>query len=513
MDLVYANRERQDIGVLRSPELDLAFGSEENDFECKIPLSDACCDSGYLIYAEGTEYGGIVDNITVDTASDSVTYSGRTWHGVLGSKCVLPLQEDDVAPSGVTLETYGGNNLFKATERSYYDKLAGIDVFSYDKETYTYTISGSPTGAGNLAITNSTYPTVLTLKEGQTYTLCLRYVSGSITFKGTSGSMAALSFFSKDESKFKRYIFPASYSSGDVAVTFNASDFVEGTNEFKVMLQVWNIGAVFDNFKFHIQIVEGSYAVGSLPPYEPYSATVYNRYLAISGDANRCISYLIDRVGLSELFCAPEADAGVNVSKYQFERYTDAYSGLHNMLASCGMRLNTVHTDGTVMLSAVPAIDYSKEKEFESQLIPFVSKAYKNKVNHLICLGSGELENRLVVHLYADADGNISEMQTFFGVDEYAAVYDYPSAGSAEGEDVTEEDRRNELIASGKERFKELRKADTIDIDFDIADDAYYIGDIVGTLDSKTGISVTAEVKKKIVTLKNNHVNISYIVG
>ena len=352
MDLVYANRERQDIGVLRSPELDLAFGSEENDFECKIPLADACCDSGYLIYAEGTEYGGIVDNITVDTASDSVTYSGRTWHGVLGSKCVLPLQEEDAAPNGITLDNV------------------------------------------------------------------------------------------------------------------NAS-----------------------------------------------GESLVNRYLVISGDANRCISYLVDRVGLSDLFSVPEDDAGVNVSKYQFERYTDAYTGLHKMLASCGMRLNTVHTDGTVMLSAVPAIDYSQEKEFESQLIPFVSKAYKNKVNHLICLGSGELENRLVVHLYADADGKISETQTYFGVDEYAAVYDYPNAGSIEGEGVTEEDKRNELIASGKERFKELRKADTIDIDFDIADDAYYIGDIVGTLDSKTGISVTAEVKKKIVTLKNNHVNISYIVG
>jgi hypothetical protein len=32
-------------------------------------------------------------------------------------------------------------------------------------------------------------------------------------------------------------------------------------------------------------------------------------------------------------------------------------------------------------------------------------------VNHLICLGSGELQNRIVVHLYVDADGNISQTQ------------------------------------------------------------------------------------------------------
>lgn len=698
MDLVYANRERQEIGVLPMPELDLAFGSEENDFECKIPLADACCDSGYLIYAEGTEYGGIVDNITVDTASDSVTYSGRTWHGVLGSKCIVPLQEGEAVPSaytrleyiegtgtqyidtgyrpnettkivlvvstedethdkplfgaridssaaekfvcwfnpqnslcpiinigsygtfnfrtgisttdkhtfslengavsfdgvtktfnktnaftttcnlilfglnnngsidgrkfygrvyecqiydndvmvrnffpykssdgkvgmfdlvnekfypnagtgsfvagaslettGVTLETLGGNNLFHYTGDPY-DHM-GMS-FAHDNETQTFTLSGTTSSAGNLFVR-----VYLNLSAEKTYTLCLRHVSGNITWNNPSGSIASLGIFDNNNSKFKRYMLPASYSSGDIVVTFSTSDFPTGTVEFQVMMQVWNIGAVFDDFKFHWQIVEGAYTVDTLPPYEPYSATVYNRYLAISGDANRCISYLIDRVGLSDLFSAPEADAGVNVSKYQFERYTDAYSGLRNMLASCGHRLKIVQEDGKVMLSAVPKVDYSTEKEFESELIPFVSKAYKNKVNHLICLGSGELENRLVVHLYADADGNISETQTFFGVDEYTAVYDYPNAGSTEGEEVTEEDKRNELIASGKERFKELRQADTIDIDFDISDDAYYIGDIVGTLDSRTGISVTAEVKKKIVTLKNNHVNISYIVG
>ena len=501
MDLVYADRERKDMGVLKSPELDLAFGSEENDFECKIPLADACCDSGYLIYAEGTEYGGIVDNITVDTASDSVTYSGRTWHGVLGSKCVLPLQEGDAAPSGVALEKYAGSahpNLFDPN----------VQKHTYSHDTYTVDANGTITITATTTGQYRCAKIPINIPMGTTVSF-----RANFSTSGNNKGQIRVGWISKDGLALSGYKF--SNTSGNVVTMTIPSPSAE-TDTLVVWLYVNEIGtaAVGDTATYsEIQVVEGTYTNETMPPYEPYgiAESLVNRYLVISGDANRCISCLVDRVGLSDLFSVPEDDAGVNVSKYQFERYTDAYSGLHNMLASCGMRLNTVHTDGTVMLSAVPAIDYSQEKEFESQLIPFVSKAYKNKVNHLICLGSGELENRLVVHLYADADGNISQTQTFFGVDDYSAIYDYPNAGS--GEDVTEAEKRAELIESGTKRFHELRKADTIDIDFDITDDAYYIGDIVGTLDNRTGISVTAEVKKKIVTLKNNHVNISYIVG
>jgi hypothetical protein len=240
--------------------------------------------------------------------------------------------------------------------------------------------------------------------------------------------------------------------------------------------------------------------------------SLVDRYLILSGDANACIEYILNRIGLPSALFVPSADeSGVMISKYQFARYVDAYTGLCDMLASVGMRLQIVHEDGVVMLSAVAAIDYSQTQEFEAALIPYETKKYLNKPNHLVCLGSGELENRIVVHLYMDADGNISETPTFSALDDYTAVYDYPNAAS--GEDVTEEEQRQELIASGTERFKELQTPDTIDIDFDITEDAYYIGDIIGTYDQETGLFVSALIYKKIMTLKNGLVNVYYNEG
>ena len=123
-------------------------------------------------------------------------------------------------------------------------------------------------------------------------------------------------------------------------------------------------------------------------------------------------------------------------------------------------------------------------------------------VNHLVCLGSGELENRTVVHLYADAVGNISQTKTFTGLDEYEAVFDYPSAESTE-----------ELIKSGTEELKALWSQNELSISFDPEADLYDVGDIVGAYDNITKIAVSAEIVKKIVTIQNGQTNISYEVG
>jgi len=50
MDLIYMNSDMVDQGVLQDFEMDLAFGKNENDFECKIPSSLHCCEAGYFLY-------------------------------------------------------------------------------------------------------------------------------------------------------------------------------------------------------------------------------------------------------------------------------------------------------------------------------------------------------------------------------------------------------------------------------------------------------------------------------
>lgn len=120
----------------------------------------------------------------------------------------------------------------------------------------------------------------------------------------------------------------------------------------------------------------------------------------------------------------------------------------------------------------------------------------------MICLGRGELEDRTVVHLYADESGNISRTQTIIGLDEVAEVLDYPSAESEE-----------ELIKSGTERLQELLDSTDISVDCNETEDLYNVGDMVSAYDEATGIAITAEVTKKIVTISNGRTIIQYKVG
>lgn len=95
MDLIYMNEKKRDIGVMKNFTLDLAFGEDENNFELSTVMENNVCKSGFYIYAEGTDYGGIIDQIKVNTSSNSLKYIGRTWHGILGSKILQPDEGQD----------------------------------------------------------------------------------------------------------------------------------------------------------------------------------------------------------------------------------------------------------------------------------------------------------------------------------------------------------------------------------------------------------------------------------
>lgn len=309
------NAEREDIGVLQNYELDLAFGSDENSFECVVDINNHCCGFGFFLYIEGTEYGGIIDSVEIKNSKQEIVYFGRTWHGVLNSKVLQP--------------------------------DSGAD------------------------------------------------------------------------------------------------------------------------------------------------------YLVCNGEANAVIGELVSRMGLSDLFIVSDEDSGLEIKNYKMNRYISGYDGIMKMLKTVdGKLLFRVQSNGNVLLSAVPIVDYTTEG-LESDLIDLDVKRTANTVNHLICLGKGNLADRLVVHLFVDEDGNISRTQTFTGVDEYVAVYDYSGA----------EDEAD-LVNSGTEHLKELMQQDDLSVDVNDVDDPYDVGDLVGATDNITNISITVPVKKKIVTIKNGLVTI-----
>lgn len=320
MDLIYTDQNRVDMGVMLAYDLDLAYGADENDFECTVGEAYHVCSAGSFLHMDGTEYGGIIDAISRDTSSGDVVYSGRTWQGILDSKVIRP--------------------------------DAGQD------------------------------------------------------------------------------------------------------------------------------------------------------YLVVSGDANAILEALVARMGLEDLFEASEETSGLTVTSFEMPRYVTGYAGIIKMLESVGGKLTVKFVDGMVFLSAMPIHDYSADEDFDSDLVDFTIQQSANTVNHIICLGAGDLKDRMVVDLYADADGNISDTQTFTGLAEYTTVLDSANTESEE-----------ELIKAGTEKLQELFGESKLEIDFGDDTDAYDIGDIVGAYDDVTKISVRAKVQKKIVTVQNGVVSVAYTVG
>lgn len=264
MDLIYADENGIEQGVIDDYELDIAFGKDENDFSLELSMDAHCCEAGYFIYLEDTEYGGIIDKINPNTEEDTVTYEGRTWHGIINGKIIEP-------------------------------------------------------------------------EDGQDYKI-------------------------------------------------------------------------------------------------------------VDGEANSVLAELIEELGLDALFTVSTDESTVTIENYQFERYCTAYNGILDMLLENNGKLQMTHSDGKVILNVVPLYDYSSDEEWDSSQLDFsIAKDYR-PVNHLICLGSGDLSERKVIHLFADENGGImpyatsdtplsdsdyildKSEQELFGTDEVTEVYDYANA-------------------------------------------------------------------------------------
>lgn len=224
-------------------------------------------------------------------------------------------------------------------------------------------------------------------------------------------------------------------------------------------------------------------------------------YLIVSGEANTVIGQLLARLGIDDLFVANDDDSGIAIQNYQFERYIEAYSGIRKMLEKHGAKLCIEYSHGKVTLSARPVQDYSETDALDAEKIALKMSKCFLPVNHLVCLGQGDLRERKVIHLYADAEGNVSHTQSFFGSLENALVYDYSSA---------EDD---ELLEEGIKKLEELQACDSADADF-LEDQDYDIGDIVGTYDTMTGDLTKATISKKIVTIDSKGtLNVNYNIG
>ena len=218
-------------------------------------------------------------------------------------------------------------------------------------------------------------------------------------------------------------------------------------------------------------------------------------YLTVNGKAGAALASLISRMGLSGLFSAASDDSAVS---YTFDRFMDGYSGLKALAEANGRKVSMRRLGGKVELSLPPVVDYADK--VDSDLLDFTLTNVHRCVNHLVCAGTGELENRAVVHFYADAAGNVSHTQSLFGIDEICALYDYSNADEAK------------LEEEGGKKLQEYQTRGSVEVDAheDIDVD---VGDIISARDNAHGRTVSATVVKKIVRVSRGVATYRYEVG
>lgn len=220
-------------------------------------------------------------------------------------------------------------------------------------------------------------------------------------------------------------------------------------------------------------------------------------YLTISGTVPYIIRTLISRAGLQDLFHVADDSASVT-ARVQFDRYADLHSALTKTLKNLGLKLRMRNEADRVTVSA-PAIRTIGDG-IDSDLLDFTATKACHPVNHLICLGKGELKDRTVIHWYADRDGTLGHTQTLTGLDERTATYELSNAEA------------DELETEGRKKLQELRDADTIDADIPDGIDAD-VGDLIIGRDNNTGLTATAEITKKIVKATNGSLTVTYEAG
>lgn len=227
-------------------------------------------------------------------------------------------------------------------------------------------------------------------------------------------------------------------------------------------------------------------------------------HLVVSGDANKIIKDIIGR-RFDSLFVVETEVSGIEFKNYQFDRYCTVLDGLEKMLASKQARLKISYKQGTpglldsaVLLSAVPITDWSEYLEYSQDgRLTFTTEDYRRGVNHLICAGEGEGIERQILHLYVQKDGSIGETQYYTGLEEREALYSYTSMEDLE-----------QLKKDGIKHLESLRNYSGMEAHINNVD--VDIGDIVGGRDRVTGMSIQQPVIGKILTVKNNEIDVEY---
>ena len=300
---------------------------------------------------------------------------------------------------------------------------------------------------------------------------------------------------------FREYDFEIGDEENSFLITCNRSEWETVPEKARIYIPGTEYGGIYKRLESNTKdnsVSVGGYTWRGLLQNKVIQPPSGADYATDSGEINAIIARRV-QAALPGLFVGSAVSTGVSVN-YQYTRYCTLYNGLKDMLKSVGykMRIAYDQTLCKVVVDAVPIVDYSAQIEYSSDMNANYSMVLdKMGINHLICLGLGELKDRTVIHLYADVNGVISRTQTQFGSDEVTNVYDYAGAET------------ENLIKSGTDQLISNISHNSFAIDLESTQDVA-IGDIVGSRDYITGMTMTAPVTTKIVTWQNGFETTEY---
>ncbi len=302
--------------------------------------------------------------------------------------------------------------------------------------------------------------------------------------------------------KFSEYDFEVGEEENTFLITIDRHEYETIPQGARIYIPGTEFGGLFRELDTNTKdgtISPGGVTWRGMMQYKIISPPSGQDYAKASGEINSIIKAYVE-AAFPGVFIGSSESTGVSVSNFQFDRYCTLEYGLRKMLKSVDYKLRIAYSqaDKAVKVDAVPIVDYSTDVEFSSDLnVNYLMHMQGDGVNHLICLGKGELKDRTVRHLYVDQSGNIGTTQYYTGADEVTAVYDYAGAEVPD------------LLASGRERLREMMNQNTFEITVDPSMEVS-VGDVVGGRDYLSGMTMQAPVVGKIVRWSDGFETIEY---
>lgn len=145
-ELIVTDASHVDQASLEDFTLDAAWGADENDFELTV---DRLIDAGSYVYFDGGECGGVVDSLkdSLKDGRSTLTYGGRTWHGMLANKILEPDKGKDYLTVSGTASTVIGSLISRVGLDSVFDAVVppdgsgdpSIRQYQFDRYVDAYT--------------------------------------------------------------------------------------------------------------------------------------------------------------------------------------------------------------------------------------------------------------------------------------------------------------------------------------------------------------------------------------